>query len=318
MYFYSSFDLTLKSDTPLNPLFTEVPPGPSQVNIKRMTSEKLASLSTDKWERTKEIINPSTGHSVLLIHFRKEYVCYEYLHPKVIFLINIKDLTVTYATDHMELLALYISSKILPFIMNLRGYYLLHASCIGIDGKAFAFCAPHAGGKSTVASALVKTSKKAEIISDDILPTFIKDGQFNVIRSSTHTRIWSPVGHDPLFEKYPRLDEHIPKRVMKLRTGNERIWNLSRIYFIKRWDKKISTNSMRLNTAQLKKLLLYQYYETGYSYYMNLHIESSPFIQAIASNVPGYLMFVDEPLSSMEKWACHFWLELSNTFTVPE
>ena len=164
----------------------------------------------------------------------------------------------------------------------------------------------------------MKTSKKAEIISDDILPTFIKDGQFNVIRSSTHTRIWSPVGHDPLFEKYPRLDEHIPKRVMKLRTGNERIWNLSRIYFIKRWDKKISTNSMRLNTAQLKKLLLYQYYETGYSYYMNLHIESSPFIQAIASNVPGYLMFVDEPLSSMEKWACHFWLELSNTFTVPE
>jgi hypothetical protein len=61
----------------------------------------------------------------------------------------------------------YLAAQVLPFASAVRGFEVLHASAVELDGKAIAFVGPGGSGKSTLALRL--SAAGAGLLTDDVL-----------------------------------------------------------------------------------------------------------------------------------------------------
>lgn len=85
------------------------------------------------------------------------------------------------------LLAFWFIHLFLPLYMTLEGKYdFLHAGAVEIDGRPILFIAPSMGGKSTLTDYFVQ--KGHTLVSDDKVPTFVRDGQFMAVGSHPYHR----------------------------------------------------------------------------------------------------------------------------------
>lgn len=67
-----------------------------------------------------------------------------------------------------EILRSVVLTQALPLLLHLHGLFPLHASGVGVDGRALGFAGPKGHGKSTLALAMA--SRGAELLSDDTIP----------------------------------------------------------------------------------------------------------------------------------------------------
>jgi hypothetical protein len=80
----------------------------------------------------------------------------------------------------------------LSFLLNQRGYLILHASAININGGAVAFLGTNGVGKSTTIMALQKFGYP--LITDDILPvSFNEKGNPLIISSYSRLKLWPDI-----------------------------------------------------------------------------------------------------------------------------
>ncbi len=86
-----------------------------------------------------------------------------------------------------NLLSFWFIHLLLPLYMTLENMYdFFHAGAVEIDGKPIFFIAPSMGGKSTMTDYFIKQGHP--LISDDKIPTFIKDDKFMVVGSHPYHR----------------------------------------------------------------------------------------------------------------------------------
>jgi hypothetical protein len=305
--FYSLFDIDIESDIELYPVFYQSSGEKNNFKCTLRAIEQNLEIPNEKeWDENTTVVNPNSKKKILSIFSKESLIYFVFIETKLLFCLNLKTFEITYKSDRRtDLLPLYLASKIIPFIMNIRGFYLLHASCVCIDGKGIAFCAPHGGGKSTVAAALC-TSYDFKMISDDILPIFVADQKNIVIPSSPHACIWRPINNDKDFYTYQNIGKDINKKIIFLR-GEEKNTELGKIFFLKITNNAIEQqNIFTLRTSLIYKMLLYQYFETGYSLFRGAKINPDGFMKHLANSVPCFLAFVDQPLEKMDVWCTRF------------
>jgi hypothetical protein len=85
------------------------------------------------------------------------------------------------------LLAFWFIHLFLPLYFTLEGKYdFLHAGAVEIDGRPILFIAPSMGGKSTLTDYFIRQGHP--LVSDDKVPTFVRDGQFMAVGSHPYHR----------------------------------------------------------------------------------------------------------------------------------
>ena len=86
-----------------------------------------------------------------------------------------------------DLLSFWFIHLLLPLYLGLEEKYeFLHAGAVEVEGKPIFFIAPSMGGKSTMTDYFIKQGHT--LISDDKVPTFIKDGKFMAVGSFPYHR----------------------------------------------------------------------------------------------------------------------------------
>ncbi len=86
-----------------------------------------------------------------------------------------------------NLLSFWFIHILLPTYMALENMYdFFHAGAVEVDGKPIFFMAPSMGGKSTMTDYFIKQGHL--LISDDKVPTFIKDDKFMAVGSHPYHR----------------------------------------------------------------------------------------------------------------------------------
>jgi len=89
--------------------------------------------------------------------------------------------------ENAGLLGFWFVHLFLPFYMTLENKYdFLHAGAVEVKGKPILFIAPSMGGKSTMTDFFIKQGHT--LISDDKVPTFVKNGQFMCVGSHPYHR----------------------------------------------------------------------------------------------------------------------------------
>ena len=86
-----------------------------------------------------------------------------------------------------NLLSFWFIHLLLPFYLTLeKKYDFLHAGAVEVEGKPILFIAPSMGGKSTMTDYFIKQGHT--LVSDDKVPTFVKDGKFMAVGSFPYHR----------------------------------------------------------------------------------------------------------------------------------
>jgi len=86
-----------------------------------------------------------------------------------------------------DLLSFWFIHLLLPLYMTLENMYdFIHAGAVEVKDKPIFFIAPSMGGKSTMTDYFIKQGHP--LISDDKVPTFIKDGKFMAVGSHPYHR----------------------------------------------------------------------------------------------------------------------------------
>jgi hypothetical protein len=84
--------------------------------------------------------------------------------------------------------AVYLLGPVLGLLLRLRGVVCLHASAVGLGGRAVAFVGPPGAGKSTTAAALGQRGHA--IISDDIVAVDERRGGFFAFPAHPYLGLW--------------------------------------------------------------------------------------------------------------------------------
>jgi len=86
-----------------------------------------------------------------------------------------------------HLLSFWFAHLMLPFYIALEEMYdIFHGGAVEVNNKPILFLAPSTGGKSTMTDFFIR--QKHTLISDDKVPTFIKDEQFCIVGSHPYHR----------------------------------------------------------------------------------------------------------------------------------
>jgi hypothetical protein len=298
--FYEVYNLIVNSDIHLEPLFQSTNETNYQINISKGNIKYPKNINNN-YDFKYNVINPITHEPITAIFIKGNNVFFHYLVNDIVISLNTHTFKIEYWTnDKIDLVPLFLSSKIIPFILNLKGYHLFHSSCISINNKAIAFCAPHGGGKSTIASSLCNY-KHAKLVSDDILPVFFDKNIFKVLPASSHVCLWNPIEYNNDFNNYPNIINSVKKKVIHYSNINDVI-DLKMFCFIKIIHNSLKEVILPLKRELAKNMLLYQYYETGYSIYKNKELACADFVQNLSSQIPSFILFVDEPLGKIDRW----------------
>ncbi len=118
-------------------------------------------------------------------------------------------------------------------ILQQRGFLVLHASAVLMQGEAIAFLGTSGAGKSTTASAFMKQGYS--VITDDVLAIQFKDGIPIVIPSYPFIKLLpdavAALGHD--VETFPLLNRTTTKRMQTFENSSlQDTYPLGKIYFL--------------------------------------------------------------------------------------
>lgn len=76
----------------------------------------------------------------------------------------------------------------LAVLLHQRGFLVLHASCVVMDGAAVAFLGDSKWGKSTTAAALYRSGRP--LVADDVLAVDLRSGSPTVRRAFPQVKLW--------------------------------------------------------------------------------------------------------------------------------
>ncbi len=104
-------------------------------------------------------------------------------------------------------------------LLQQRGYLLLHASAVALEGGAIAFLGSSGWGKSTLAAAF--HARGFPLVSDDIVALQVCEDEIRVYPGFPQFKLWpdalAAVGHDP--EQFPRVFDELEKRARRIDEG---------------------------------------------------------------------------------------------------
>lgn len=111
----------------------------------------------------------------------------------------------------------FLTGPVLSVLLQQRGFFVLHASAVEINGAAVAFLGAKGDGKSTLAAHL--QARGHRLISDDIVPVDPDDDRSIVFPGFPRINLFgdsiAAVGEQP--ENYPLLHKFVEKRSFKHR-----------------------------------------------------------------------------------------------------
>jgi len=127
--------------------------------------------------------------------------------------------------------------QVVPLVLSAHGRLMLHASAVGIDGRAVAFAGDSGSGKSTLAASLA--AHGAPFLTDDCL--LLREGQQTVMATGSYPglRLW-PENAAALFpdgRRLPRVAHYMTKVRLQIGGGpgvrsSSSSLPLARLYFL--------------------------------------------------------------------------------------
>jgi hypothetical protein len=123
-------------------------------------------------------------------------------------------------------------------LLHQRGYLVLHASVVNVDGGAVAFLGDAGWGKSTIAAALY--ARGHTLVADDIAAVRFENSEAHVYPGFPQLKLWpqtiTALGEDP--DSLPRVEQQFEKRA---RTASHNFSQatlpLKRIYVLDQGDR---------------------------------------------------------------------------------
>ncbi|MDJ0616362.1 MAG: hypothetical protein QNJ63_06350 [Calothrix sp. MO_192.B10] len=200
MYFYNAYGLVIQSVIPLPELVTSV--------------EKNADLVIQRGEIERS--QAETDMGIYRFHVSGEEVYFAW-DQKVTFLVrNGKEIIFeTFPGMEEELIRFPILGMLLAVLLHQRGFLVMHASTVEINGAAVSFLGKKGMGKSTMAATLY--SRGHRLIADDVIAIDIKNTTNTpiVFPGFPQFKLWpeaavAALGKDP--DKLPRLVYGYEKR----------------------------------------------------------------------------------------------------------
>jgi hypothetical protein len=119
-------------------------------------------------------------------------------------------------------------------VLHQRGFLLIHASVVEIDGRAAAFLGPSGAGKSTIAAVLHAAGHP--LVADDVAAVRVSDGGAEVYAGFPQLKLWpdaaTALGHNS--RQLPRVEPGIEKRAQRLHHGfaQRKVLSLGRVYML--------------------------------------------------------------------------------------
>ncbi len=118
-----------------------------------------------------------------------------------------------------QVLRLFILGGAFAALLRQRGFLVLHASAVAVDGVAVAFLGGSGWGKSTTAGAL--HAHGCDLVADDFVAVMDSDGTPAVYPGFPQLKLWpaaaASLGTDP--ELLPRLHPRFEKRARRISAG---------------------------------------------------------------------------------------------------
>lgn len=110
----------------------------------------------------------------------------------------------------------FVTGPILAALLHQRGFFVLHASCVSINGAAVVFVGPKGHGKSTLA-ALLK-ARGHRVISDDLVPLSVRDRCIRIEPGFPRIKLYDDsleaIGANPT--DHPTIHRFASKRSLQL------------------------------------------------------------------------------------------------------
>jgi hypothetical protein len=107
----------------------------------------------------------------------------------------------------------------LAVLLHQRGFLVLHASCVVMDGVAVAFLGDSKWGKSTTAAALYRSGRP--LVADDVLAVDLRPGSPTVRPAFPQVKLWpesvAALGIDP--EELRMIHPALEKRAFRAQVG---------------------------------------------------------------------------------------------------
>ena len=197
---YLCYGLSMRSDMLLPELVAgEVAEEEKQVSIRLGRVQHPPSLTLDEgWS----YLSPSPG---------EDYLFWQGVGSALVS--NRRDITIEPSPGVDErILRHFVLGPVLAALLHQRGYLLVHASAVTIDGEAVVFLGSAGWGKSTIAGAL--HSKGHRLVSDDMTVLDVEGSWPMVLPGFPQLKLWpeaiTSLGGDP--KKLPRTDPYFEKR----------------------------------------------------------------------------------------------------------
>lgn len=118
-----------------------------------------------------------------------------------------------------QVLRLFITGPVLAVLVQQRGFLILHAGSVAVDGGVVAFVGPKGWGKSTMVAAL--HARGYPLVADDVTAVQVGTGRPVAVPSFPQLKLWPEaaacLGEDP--ETLPRLHPDLEKRARRAEGG---------------------------------------------------------------------------------------------------
>lgn len=185
-------------------------------------------------------------------------------------------------------------ANVLPFWLEMRGYFTLHASAVNLSGEAVAFIGHSQNGKSTLAGALLQDG--FPLLSDDVLPLCSKENSFWAYPGYPAMRMWPEEAehffthHEDLERVHPELTKrYVPVGEDKFGAFYNHACLLNRIYILERQETSDFKNGVEIKNVSHRdaviELLRYSFV-TRLAEAAGLAPDRFAFLAGLAQNIP--------------------------------
>lgn len=142
-----------------------------------------------------------------------------------------------------RVLGLMLTGQVMTFMLHQLGYPSLHASAIELNGEGIAFLGLGGYGKSTLAASFIH--RGATLLSDDVLPLCLRDGEVYAVPSFPLMKVWRETAEHALHltDELPTLASRVEKRLLSLQgqySFSQEPARLRAVYVLDRYDPRIA------------------------------------------------------------------------------
>lgn len=228
-YYYQAYGLRIQSEFAIAEL-VPVKAGPSDVSIQLGNVDEFSIRA----ESDEGITRSRYG---VTAHASRSAVVFNWKGVGAALVRNGREVTID-PSDGIDTadLAPYINGSILAVLLHQRGFAVLHASAVMMDGKAVAFLGEKGAGKSTFAAFL--QSRGHAMVTDDLVPIMFVNGQACVTPGFPRIRLWpdslGPIGVDS--RTLPMVNSFVKKLSFRPDAFSNVPLELGRIYLLEQDD----------------------------------------------------------------------------------